>query len=219
VLLAAAAGDALAQRVPEVNDVYTIRPPAARLGPDSEPARVVERFGRLLGEFPALRYDFRLDPADPAPLGGTMILDSTNGRWRAALEGRDAAGDKLIATVAFDGSGYALTDLAQDRTVTASRASELGALGSLAAVVLPSWPRGAERFTWLGQEEVAGEPCHRVHFVDATRGEHVYAWLSLRDALPRRLERVGPDTAGRVRVVGVAISNPAFQGVLPPELR
>jgi hypothetical protein len=210
----ALASPAGAQSVPDVRDVYSVRGAPGELAPAATPGGIVGEAAAALDGAAALRYEARLAPsslqphgAEPEVAGTVLLARGASGafdRFRVTIRGRTAGGATVAADVGSDGERFFAAELDGASVVVSETLADLGPAGSLAAdLLLPGLAEleagGApERIvTFPAATTVGGESCYTAHVVDTRTAEHLYVYLSLEDALPRRVERIRFDEQGR----------------------
>jgi hypothetical protein len=224
-----------AQTVPEVRDVYSSNRPASKLGPIVTPQRVVEAAGVALARAEFLQYEARVVATGQDGLGvrdltGTVVLGKSRpgqfDQFRVTFAGRTREGESLLFVVGSDGRKLFAIDLLRKTLEEGERWEELGSAGRFArSLLLPPIDLAAagagtaahDLFRFPTPETVGKELCYVVHFVDDDAAEHVYVSLSSDDGLPRRVDRVRGDAAGRPMTVTLDMWELEIDPALPAD--
>jgi hypothetical protein len=209
-------------------------PAGEQLGPAVDPGDVLRRFEEALQRVEAIRYDVQVldDSGDggaagtgDAAAGGSRSVADVRGavvlgrgpagkldRFRVTLEGRLPEGGAVAATVGSTGRSFYIVDSPAGTVTESATWDDSNPVGRLARDMLIVRPTGEwlhaggeSSSLSLGPATVGSEACSRVHFFDAQGEEHVYGSFATGEALPRLLERVRLDAAGRPGVVATRI--------------
>jgi hypothetical protein len=140
--------------------------------------------------------------------------------------GRTREGESLLFVVGSDGRKLFAIDLLRKTLEEGERWEELGSAGRFArSLLLPPIDLAAagagtaaqNLFRFPTPETVGKELCYVVHFVDDDAAEHVYVSLSSDDGLPRRVDRIRGDAAGRPMTVTLDMWELEIDPALPAD--
>jgi len=217
LVAACSCGVAVAQQVPDINDVYTVdrSTDSLRLGPAMKPTEILDRYAEQLRD--CSRFDYTVSVTYPhAPEGktvgieGAVAISRTRGggfnRFQIDVTGTMPSVGAIDVMLGSTGRGFYVIDRLK-RTVTEFKDRDNSIpFGSLARHVLISdLPVGGVAVT-EGRSVADGSEIV-VHVVDETFGEHIYGVFSEQDWLPRQIEWVALGSGARASLVRTRITD------------
>lgn len=212
LVAAVSCGVAIAQQVPDIDDVYAVDQ-AAAFGPAAQPGEVVDRFVERIGECDRIDYAVRVSyprrsTGESVGIEGSVAIGRTPGgdldRFRIELKGAMPGAGAIDLLLGSTGEAFYVIDRLQRTFAEFEGPFETTPFGRLAHHVLVSeLPVGGVA---VAEPRPAANPREGlVHLVDEAYGEHLYGEFPEIDGLPRLIERVVPDSAGAVEIVRVQI--------------
>lgn len=212
--------------------------PPAKPRPVSETARdILSKADAALKKIKTVKYDLRvlrIDVPEEAAsvMSGPVILLGWNGqtpeRFRLEVTTRPAGRDEeATVVVGSDTEQFWALNMRDKKAFTGDKLSSVGPYQALVQFfpvlefVLPE-PLGDElrgqSIQDLGQAVIGGEECHKIRVAYSSSSQSVTWYLSTKDNLPRRVDRVFVDPAGDTATRASFISNIVVDPELPDDV-
>jgi hypothetical protein len=195
----------------------------------SDPMEVLRRAAQTSSELTRVYYEARFKGIDPNPadvpyLWGTVVLggrsDTSTEKFRVMVPGKVPGPSGFVTAMAgSDGKVFFLVDVkketvteSEDRAVISDMAQMLEylAVRQITHTEPFSKEMKADKVEFKGSDKVNGIPCYVVHVSNADGSEQTHWYFSIRDGLPRRIERIKVDSTGKTGTAQLTLEKMAI---------